>query len=291
MKQKARNIGLFFAFVMPTVAIWVSVVVVPFFYGTTLSFTDWNGMSETFSFIGLDNFMGIFRNTAFLQSILKTFVYAFFVVLLSNLLALGISLLLTKGFKGQSFFRAGFFTPNIIGGIVLGYIWNFIFSFAMPQLGKALNIDLLSKSWLTNPTLALVALIIVTTWQLSGYLMMIYIAGLTNVPKELLEASDIDGASGLQTLLFVKLPMIRSALTVSIFLSITRSFMAFDLNLALTAGGPFKSTELISYKIYQTAFTAHNFGGGQAQALVLFIIVAVISITQVYLTRKGEVEA
>jgi len=172
----------------------------------------------------------------------------------------------------------------------LGYIWNFIFSFALTSLGKTMGIELFAKSWLTDPVKALLALIIVTTWQISGYLMVIYIAGLINVPKDILEAAEIDGASIWQKIRFVKLPMIRNSITICVFLTITRAFMAFDINLSLTAGGPYKSTEMISYKIYQTAFSNMKFGLGQAQAVILFIIVAVISVLQVSISRKGVVE-
>lgn len=143
-------------------------------------------------------------------------------------------------------------------------------------------------SWLTHPTRALIALIIVSSWQMSGYLMVIYIAGLTNVPKELIEAARVDGATGWQTIMKVKLPLIRNTTAICIFLSISRTFMSFDMNLSLTAGGPYKSTELIAYKIYQTAFTSMEFGKGQAQAIVLFVIVATISLLQVYFTKRGD---
>lgn len=151
-----------------------------------------------------------------------------------------------------------------------------------------MGVEWMSTSWLTNPTRALIALIIVSSWQMSGYLMVIYIAGLTNVPKELIEAARVDGATGWQTVMKVKLPLIRNTTAICIFLSISRTFMSFDMNLSLTAGGPYKSTELIAYKIYQTAFTSMEFGKGQAQAIVLFVIVAIISLLQVYFTKRGD---
>lgn len=153
-----------------------------------------------------------------------------------------------------------------------------------------MGIEGLSTSMLTHPTKALTALIIVTIWQMSGYLMVIYIAGLTNVSQELIEAARIDGASPWQIVRNVKFPLIRNSVTICIFLSITRTFMSFDLNLSLTSGGPYKSTELIAYKIYQTAFSSMEFGKGQAQALVLFVIVVTVSLLQVYFTRRGAVE-
>lgn len=288
--KKWNNVLLFALFVLPAMLIWFSVVIIPFLYGIGITFTDWNGLSMDINFIGLENYKKVFTDSVFLSSFLKTVTYVIFTVIASNLIGFLLALAVTSGLKGQGFFRTGFFTPNIIGGIILGYIWNFIFSYALTDVGKFLGIQSLSTSWLTNPKKALVALIIVSSWQMSGYLMVIYIAGLTSVPRELLEASAIDGASGVQVTRHVKVPLIRSSITVCIFLAITRSFMSFDLNLSLTAGGPYKSTELIAYKIYQTAFTSMKFGAGQAQAILLFFIVATVSLLQVYFTKKGEVE-
>jgi raffinose/stachyose/melibiose transport system permease protein len=260
---------------------------IPFLYGIAITFTDWNGLSMNINFIGLQNYQKVFTDSVFFGAFLKTLIYVIFSVILSNIVGFFLALAVTSGMKGQGLFRTGFFTPNIIGGIILGYIWNFIFSYALTGLGKSMGISWLSTSWLTDPKKALAALIIVTTWQLSGYLMVIYIAGLTNIPKELMEAAAIDGASHWQVIQKVKVPLIRNSITICIFLAITRTFMSFDLKLSLTAGGPYKSTELIAYKIYQTAFTKMDFGVGQAQAIILFLIVAAVSLLQVYFTRKG----
>lgn len=282
-----RNISSFLLFVGPAVFIWFSVVLLPFIYGIGITFTDWNGLSMHINFVGLHNYQKVFTDSVFFGAFQKTVIYVIFSVIFSNIIGFFLALGVTSGMKGQGLFRTGFFTPNIIGGIILGYIWNFIFSYALTGLGKTLGISWLSTSWLTDPKKALAALIIVTAWQMSGYLMVIYIAGLTNVPKELLEAASIDGATNWQIIKNVKIPLIRNSITICIFLAIIRTFMSFDLNLSLTAGGPYKSTELIAYKIYQTAFTKMDFGVGQAQAMVLFIIVAVISLLQVYFTKRG----
>ena len=291
MVRKKANIRIFMLFVVPAMFIWATVVLIPFLYGLIITFTDWNGLSVTYNFIGLDNYKAIFTDSNFLNSLKKTFIYSFSSVIFSNLLGLAIALALTGKIKGQNLFRMGFFTPNIIGGIILGYIWNFIFSYVLTSFGKITGWEFFEKSFLTDPKKAMLAMIIVTTWQMSGYLMVIYIAGLINIPKDILEAADIDGAGVWNKIRFIKLPMIRNSITICIFLTIVRTFMAFDINLALTAGGPYKSTEMISYKIYQTAFSNMKFGLGQAQAVILFIIVAIVSTAQVVLTRKGEVEA
>lgn len=291
MKNKVKSVKIFSIFVLPALFIWTTVVLISFLYGLNITFTDWNGMSLKYNYIGLKNYVSIFTDEAFLNSLKITFIYAAAVIVLANVLALLLAFLLTSGFKGQSVYRTGFFSPNIVGGVIMGYIWNYTFSFALPLIGKTFGIELFSKSWLTDSRKALWALIIVTVWQLAGYLMIIYISGLTTISTDIIEASKIDGATGLQTIRYIKLPMIRSSVTICLFLAISKAFMAFDVNLTLTEGGPFKATELISLKIYQTAFSNAKYGEGQAQAIVLFIIVAAISIVQIIATRKGEVEA
>lgn len=291
MIKKKASIRVFMLFVVPAMFIWVTVVLIPFIYGLIITLTDWNGLSIDYNFIGFENYKAVFTDKAFIDSLKKTFIYSFSSVILSNLLGLAIALALTGRIKGKNLFRMGFFTPNIIGGIILGYIWNFIFAFALTSFGKFSGWEFLEKSFLTDPNKAMLAMIIVTTWQMSGYLMVIYIAGLVNVPRDIIEAADIDGAGLWNKIRYIKIPMIRNSITICVFLAITRTFMAFDINLSLTAGGPYKSTEMISFKIYQTAFSNMKFGLGQAQAVVLFVIVAVVSILQVTISRRGEIEA
>lgn len=291
MVKKKANIRIFMLFVLPAMFIWMTVVLIPFIYGLFITLTDWNGLSIDYNIIGFDNYKSVFSDNAFIDSLKKTFIYSFSSVILSNLIGLAIALALTGKIKAQNLFRMGFFTPNIIGGIILGYIWNFIFAFALTSFGQSSGWEFFQKSFLTEPKKAMLAMIIVTTWQMSGYLMVIYIAGLINVPKDVIEAAEIDGAGSWNKIRYIKLPMIRNSVAICIFLTITRTFMAFDINLSLTAGGPYKSTEMISYKIYQTAFSNMKFGLGQAQAVVLFIIVAIVSLLQVTITRRGEVEA
>ena len=277
----------FAGFALPATFIWLTVVIVPFIYGIWITFTDWNGLAMQINYIGAENYKSVFTDASFLTAFLKTVIYAVFTVVASNLIGFLLALAVTGGIKAQNLFRTGFFTPNIIGGIILGYIWNFIFSYALTNFGELIGVEWMKTSWLTHPTRALIALIIVSSWQMSGYLMVIYIAGLTNVSSELIEAARVDGATPGQIVRKIKIPLIRNSIAICVFLSISRTFMSFDMNLSLTAGGPYKSTELIAYKIYQTAFTSMEFGKGQAQAIVLFVIVSVISLLQVYFTRKG----
>lgn len=269
--------------------IWALVVIIPLVYGLYLTLTDWNGLSNNYNIIGFKNYVDVFSDPTFVDSLLKTFIYVFFVVVLSNVLGIILALLLTAGIRMQSIFRTCFFASNMIGGIVMGYIWNYIFSFAMTKIGEMTKIGILETSWLTNPVMAMVALIIVTVWQLSGYLMVIYVAGFSNIPSEVLEAARIDGTNSWQLFRMIKLPMIMSSVTICTFMAISKAFMSFDVNLSLTGGGPFKSTELLALKIYQTAFSNFEYGKGQAEAVVLFIIVAIISIIQVSISKKKEV--
>lgn len=285
--KKVRSVLQFVGFGLPSVFIWTTVIIIPFIYGVWITFTDWNGLSININYVGLKNYMAVFCDSTFITSFLKTAVYALFTVFASNVIGFLLALAVTNGIKAQGLFRAGFFTPNIIGGIILGYIWNFIFSYALTAFGKAIGVDWMSTSWLTDPVRALIALIIVSSWQMSGYLMVIYIAGLTNVPSELIEAAKVDGANGWKIITKIKIPSIKNTIAICVFLSISRTFMSFDMNLSLTAGGPYKSTELIAYKIYQMAFTSMDFGKAQAMAMVLFVIVAAVSLLQVYFTRKG----
>ncbi len=289
MDKKKKGIKLFCEFVIPPMLIWALVVIVPLFYGVYLTFTNWNGLSPNYDMVGIQNYIEIFRDKTFMSSLGKTFIYVFFVVVLSNVLGLVLAMLLTAGIKLQSVFRTCFFAANMIGGIIMGYIWNYIFSFAVTKVGQTVGWEALETSMLTKPATALMALIIVTVWQMGGYLMVIYVAGLNNISSEMLEAAEIDGATGFQLFRFIKLPMIRSSITICTFMAISKAFMSFDVNLSLTSGGPYKSTELLALKIYQTAFSNFEYGKGQAEAVVLFIIVAIISLIQVTSSKKKEV--
>lgn len=231
------------------------------------------------------------RDSQFWTSLLLTFKYVVFVVVIVNVIAFAIAYLLTRGIKGQNFFRAGFFTPNLIGGIVLGYIWQFVFSRVFVSIGETTGWKLFEASWLSDPTNAFVALVVVSVWQLSGYMILIYVAGFMGLNEDVMEAASIDGATGWVKLKSIILPLMMSSITICLFLTLSRAFMVYDVNLSLTGGAPYGTTEMAAMHVYEKAFTSRQFGVGQAEALILFIIVAVISGLQVYLTKKQEVEA
>ena len=281
----------FCVFALPGMFCFAAVVIVPFLYGVYLTLTDWNGVSSVKNFVGLSNFVGVMQDSQFWTSLLLTFKYVVFVVVIVNVLAFGIAYLLTRGIKGQNFFRAGFFTPNLIGGIVLGYIWQFVFSRVFVSIGEATGWSLFEISWLSEPTKAFAALVIVSVWQLSGYMILIYVAGFMGLSPDVMEAADIDGASGLVKLTNIIIPLMMSSLTNCQFLTLSRAFRVNDVNLSLTAGAPYGTTEMAAMHVYEKAFTSRQFGVGQAEALILFVIVAIISGLQVYLTKKQEVDA
>ncbi|WP_141506592.1 carbohydrate ABC transporter permease [Paenibacillus luteus] len=278
-------------FTGPTLFAFLAVMIIPFLYGIYLTFTNWDGISTSSSLVGFENYVSVFKDTVFWQSFLLTLKYVFISVALINIVAFLLAYVLTSGLKGQSIFRAGFFIPNLVGGIVLGFVWQFIFSNVFVYVGKELNIPLFSASWLADPDKAFWSMIIVTVWQYAGYMMVIYVAGLMNVPKDILEAASIDGASLWTKMRKMILPLMVPSFIVCIFLSLQRCFMVYDLNLSLTKGGPFKSTEMVSMHVYEKAFLSRDYGVGQAEAFVLFLLVATITIAQVYFSKKLEVEA
>ena len=290
--MKSQSNGKDFCmFALPGLFCFLAVVIVPFLYGVYLTMTDWNGVSQVKNFVGFRNFAGVMKDGQFWRSLLLTFQYVVFVVVIVNVMAFGIAYLLTRGMKGQNFFRAGFFTPNLIGGIVLGYIWQFVFSRVFVSIGDSTGWGIFEASRLSDPTKAFVALVMVSVWQLSGYMILIYVAGFMGLSEDVMEAASIDGASGWVMMKNIIMPLMMSSVTICLFLTLSRAFMVYDVNLSLTAGAPYGTTEMAAMHVYEKAFTSRQFGVGQAEALVLFIITACISGIQVYLTKKREVEA
>ncbi len=290
-KSKWGNLKLFLIFAGPAALLFLAVVILPLIYGVVLTFTDWNGINPSPGFVFFDNYAKAFTDGEFWQSLGQTILYVLCSVVLINAIAFILAYLLTSGIKGQNFLRSAFFTPNLIGGIILGFIWQFVFSRAMVPFGQMLGLDFLSKSWLNDPTGAFWAMVLVTVWQYSGYMMIIYVAGFTGVPKDMLEAAGIDGCTGFQTTRYIVLPLMVPSFVICLFLSIQRCFMVYDLNLSLTGGGPYNSTKMAAMHVYQKTFVSKEYGVGQAEALILFVVVAAITITQVLLMKRKEVDA
>ena len=278
-------------FCAPTILIFSTVVLIPFIFGIYLTFTSWNGISGGYTFAGVSNYLSIINDHEFWDSILMTLEYVIFTVLFTNVIAFLLAYLLTTRVHGQNTLRASFFTPNIVGGIILGIIWNFIFSTVLTYVGNSAGIEILQNSWLGKPETAFWALVLVSVWQYSGYMMVIYIAGLMNVPKDMLEAASVDGANEVKKLFRIVIPLVVPSFIICVFLTLQRAFMVYDLNMSLTKGGPFGSTKMVSMFVYEKAFLSQQFGVGQSAAIFLFVIVAIVTVTQLYFSKKLEVEA
>ena len=288
MSYKSKQ---FLMFAGVATAVFTAVVIVPFIYGLYLTFTSWDGVSKQKPFVGLANYASTFADGAYWQALGRTMIYSIIAVILVNVVAFMLAFLVTSGVKGQNFFRAGFFIPNLIGGIVLGYIWKFVFNRAFVALGNALSIGALSTSWLATTNGAMLCLIIVSVWQYAGYMMLIYVAGFMSVSAGVLEAARIDGCTNMQSIIHISVPLMVSSFVQCLFLTITRCFMVYDVNLSLTNGEPFNSSVLAAMHVYNQAFTYKNYGTGQAEALILFIVCAVVGVLQVYIGKKAEVSA
>lgn len=280
----------FLMFAGPAALLFCATVILPFIYGLYLTFTSWDGVSVAKPFVGISNYVQAFQDVAYWQAIGRTIIYSFFAVILVNVIAFILAYLVTSGIKGQNFFRAGFFVPNLIGGIVLGYVWKFVFNRAFVAIGEAIAGGTV-PSLLSTPTGAMICLVVVSVWQYAGYMMLIYVAGFMSVSDSLKEAAMIDGCTPAQAMWNVTIPLMRASFVQCLFLSITRCFVVYDVNLSLTNGEPFNTSVMAAMHVYNQAFTYKNYGVGQAEALILFVICAIIGVTQVYVGKKGEVEA
>jgi len=305
MKRERENTIIFWLFLAPVLFAFLMVIVIPFFMGIFYSFTNWSSsarLNNALRFVGMQNFTHSLKDPVFLFSFLVTTLYTILNVLVINAVALALALVVTSRLKLRNLYRVGFFIPNLIGGLVLGYIWQFIFNNAIPAIGEA--VPLLSS--LANPDnlvlskegSSIAALVIVGTWQYAGYIMMIYIAAIEGVPQSLFEAATIDGANEFQKFKNITVPMVAQAFTITLFLTLVTSFKQFDVNVSLTAGGPSAmfmgqplfGTELLSLNIYNTAFVKNVLAEGQARAVIFFVVLVIISIVQVNINKKKEVE-
>lgn len=278
-KHLKKYIGIF---VLPTFISFLIAFFIPFVMGIYLSFTKFVTVTNA-KWVGFDNYIKAFTtDKEFLNALSFTLRFTFVAVITVNVFAFILSLLLTKGLKGTNLFRGVFFMPNLIGGIVLGYIWNLLINAVLAYFGVDITYKAEYGFW---------GLVLLTNWQLIGYMMVIYVAGLQNIPDDLLEAAQIDGASRTITLFKIKIPMVMPSVTICAFISLTNSFKMFDQNLALTAGAPQRQTEMLALNIYNTFYGRVGYQGvGQAKAVVFFIIVAIIALLQLKITSRKEIE-
>ena len=291
-KAKLKSILSYAAFVGPALLFFLIIQILPFFMGVYYSFTSWNGVSSAVEWIGLENYIKIFTSDSnFLKSFTFTTKFMFAAVFISNLIGFSFALLLNAALKTRNILRTVFFIPNVIGGLLLGFIWQFIFVKGFASIGNLTDLAFFKLPWLGDEATAFWGIVIVFSWQISGYMMVIYIAALQGVDHSLLEAAKMDGASNWTLLTKVIIPLILPAFTICFFLTISMAFKIFDLNLSLTGGGPFNSTQSVAINIYQEAFQNNRYGLGTAKSILFFLVVAVFTTVQVMITKKREVEA
>ena len=270
-------------FVLPTLLAFLIAFVIPFLLGVFLSFTEFRTVSDA-QFVGISNYIRAFtEDSTFLPALWFTVKFAVVSVISINVIAFLLALMLTRNVPATKLFRTVFFMPNLIGGIVLGYIWQVIINGVLYKFGYSITSSENFGFW---------GLVILMNWQMIGYTMVIYIAGIQNIPNDITEASKVDGAGPLTTLFKIIIPSVMPSVTICLFLTITNSFKLFDQNLALTAGAPANRTQMVALDIYNTFYSRIGFEGvGQAKAVIFFIIVAVIALLQLKLTRSKEEEA
>ena len=302
--RKAKHPPVFWLFLAPVLLAFALVIVIPFLLGVYYSFTNWSATARlggSLKAVGLRNFAGILKDPSFTYSFILTVVYTVLNMIVINVVSFSLAMLVTRKLKGRNVYRAGFFVPNLIGGLILGYVWQFIFNNAIPSIGTMIGF----ASWadagnllLAKSTTATIAMVLVGTWQYAGYIMVIYVAAIETIPQELIEAAQIDGASPFRRLRAITLPMTRQAFTITIFLTLVNSFKQFDVNVSLTGGGPsamflgqpIYGTQLLAMNIYNQGFKSNDMAGGQARAVVFFLVLVIVSIIQVSVNKKREIE-
>ncbi len=302
--RKTKHPPVFWLFLAPVILAFALVIVIPFLLGVYYSFTNWSAtarLGDSLKAVGLRNFAGILKDPSFTYSFILTVVYTVLNMIVINVVSFSLAMLVTRKLKGRNVYRAGFFVPNLIGGLILGYVWQFIFNNAVPSIGTMIGF----ASWadagnllLAKSTTATIAMVLVGTWQYAGYIMVIYVAAIETIPQELIEAAQIDGASPFRRLRAITLPMTRQAFTITIFLTLVNSFKQFDVNVSLTGGGPsamflgqpIYGTQLLAMNIYNQGFKSNDMAGGQARAVVFFLVLVIVSIIQVSVNKKREIE-
>ncbi|SFU58949.1 carbohydrate ABC transporter permease [Butyrivibrio sp. M55] len=279
MKIRKRWYALFTA---PLMFTFFVVVIIPFFIGIGYSFVEWDGFAKhAANFVGMSNYKAVFGDRQFINAAARTTIFTVISVITVNVLGLFFALLVTTGLKVKNFARTMLFLPYLIGGLILGYIWKSVFSEFFLSVGLG--------NWLTDSTKSIIAMIVVTTWQLAGYVMIVYITGIMAIPDDVMEAAAIDGANYFQTLFSIKFPLLMPSFTICLFLALSNCFKIYDVNVSLTGEGANFQSEMFSLNIYNEIFSLSNFGYGQAKAIIFFLIIAIVTFVQVSITKKREV--
>jgi len=279
-------------FVLPALLFYSIFTLAPAIGGIFYSFTNWNGLAKDFDFIGLRNYVTMLSDTDFINAVLFTLKFVVVMVVLQNVVALALALMIESRNKTKALFRTLLFMPNMLSMIIGGFMWMFIFTRALPYIAQQLNLAQLANiSWIGDPNFSFIAIIIVSLWGGVGYLMIIYIAALQGVDHTLKEAASIDGATPFQTLTKVVLPSIMPALTIGVFVTLNNSFKVFDVVFSLTGGGPGRSTQVIAMNIFAEAYSLNNrYGYASAKSVVLFLIILIITLIQLILMRRKEID-
>ncbi len=288
--KKLKEYGWYALFTVPLLAIFATVVIIPFFIGIGYSFFAWDGLPlNPKIFVGLENFVKLFADKRFITTAGHTVLFTILAILTINVLGLAFALMVTTKLKVRNVARTMLFMPYLIGGLILGYIWKFILGDAFSAIGEATGLTGVFFNWLLNSRFALIGLVVVATWQMAGYIMIIYITGIQAIPEDVIEAASVDGAGFWRTLFHIKFPLLMPSFTICLFMTLSNCFKIFDVNFSLTGGGPNNATEMFAMNIYNEIFSLNNYGYGQAKAIIFFLVVASVTLVQVSITKKREV--
>ena len=287
--KKSKGIMVFYMMTIPAVILFFTFHTLPLIKGIFYSFTDWNGYGD-WKFIGFKNFINVFQDDNIKNAYSFTFKFAILTTIIVNVISLALAVALNSSIKFKNTLRAIFFLPNILGVLIVGYIFNYVFAHLLPQLGASLNIDFLSSNILGNPDLAWLGIVFVASWQSIAFNTIIYLSGLQTIDQDIYEASDIDGANKWQTFIKITFPLIAPFFTINMVLSMKGALMVFDQIIAMTGGGPGNATQSISYVIYHFGFYGGNFAYQSANAVIYFIVIVSISLFQMKVLAKREVD-
>lgn len=286
-KSLSRN-GLFFLFTLPAVALYLFFIVYPLISGIYYSLTDWNGVARSFNFVGIQNYISVFSDKTDKSVIGRTFLYTLFLVLICTTLSVFLAILLNRKMKGRSFFRSVYFFPAVLSSVTIGLIFNQIYSNLLPGIGKAMGIEILSKSLLGKGSTALWAILFINVWQGTAMPTVLAMAGLQTISEDVIESARIDGANAWQTLRKITLPLLLPTISIIIILNARSGLMVFDYIKATTDGGPGFATTSIAYMIYKHAFTDMKFAYSSAESTLCFIMITIIAVIQIRITREKE---
>lgn len=278
-------------FVAPTMAFFTIIKILPMLSTVWYSLTSWNGISATKTFAGIKNYVDLAADKHYWYSMGFTLLFSLFSVVFANALGFVVAYVLSKDIPGRNALRAAVYLPYVLGGLVLGFVWKFIFLKFFPVLNQMTGIGLFGLSWLGTTKTAFSAMVIVQVWSILGYMMLLYVAGLSVIPVDVLESARIDGANALQVIYRIILPLLMPTITRCLFISFLTCMKVYDVNLSLTDGNPYRSSESIAYNIYKTAFDENAMGYGCAKSLIFIVVILIISLIQVVLTSRKEVQA